>query len=86
MFAPATTPALPIIFKNFPVFKRFISTGMIYALSRASIYIVSSFGLIYLTEYFNYWGLLFIMIPVAIGYWIGLSYFYKLESMVGIDH
>ncbi|QQV74837.1 Proline/betaine transporter [Rickettsia tillamookensis] len=70
MFAPATTPALPIIFKNFPLFKRFISTGMIYALSRASIYIVSSFGLIYLTEYFKYWGLLFIMIPIAIGYWI----------------
>ncbi len=80
MFSPTTTPAIPILFKSLPIFKRFTCAGLIYGLSRASIYVTCSFGLIYLTTYFGHWGLLFITIPVSIGYIFGLLHFEKLSQ------
>jgi len=44
---------------------------------------VSSFGLIYLTKAFGYYGLLVILIPITIGFGFGLNYFYKLERETG---
>ncbi|BFD46687.1 MAG: hypothetical protein DMENIID0002_13330 [Rickettsia endosymbiont of Sergentomyia squamirostris] len=79
VFSPTTIPAVPIILKALPIFKRFTCSGLIYAFSRASVFIVCSFGLIYLTTYFGYPGLLFIMIPVSIGYIFGLLHFEKLS-------
>ncbi len=79
VFSPTTTPAVPIILKALPIFKRFTCSGLIYAFSRAGVFIVCSFGLIYLTTYFGYPGLLFIMIPVSIGYIFGLLHFEKLS-------
>ncbi|WP_342278222.1 MFS transporter [Candidatus Tisiphia endosymbiont of Myopa tessellatipennis] len=79
VFSPTTIPAVPIILKALPIFKRFTCSGLIYAFSRAGVFIVCSFGLIYLTTYFGYPGLLFIMIPVSIGYIFGLLHFEKLS-------
>ena len=38
------------------------------------MFAVSSFGTIYLIDYFNHWGLLFFIIP------IGVNHFIKLEE------
>lgn len=80
MFAPTATPAKAIFYKHFPVFKRFTHASVIYTMSRAIMLLITSFGLAYLTEYFDYWGILIIMIPVTIGYYFGLHHFEKLDK------
>ena len=52
-----SVPAVPIFFRHFPVFKRFTYTGVSYALSRAVIYVITSFGFVYTTKYFGHWGI-----------------------------
>ncbi|MGI4753354.1 MAG: MFS transporter [Janthinobacterium lividum] len=80
VFAPGYFPATAIFYKHFPIFKRFMHTSFIFAMSHALMYILTSFGLAYLTEYFGYWGILMIMIPVTIGYYLGLRHFENLEK------
>jgi MFS family permease len=82
IFAPTTFPAAAVLVKYFPIFKRFTSASLIYALSRAGMYIITSFGLNYLVEYFDYVGILIVVIPVLIGYYWGLHHFQKLEEGV----
>jgi len=83
MFAISSTPAIPIFFSHFTIFKRFTYASLIYALSRAFIYVFCSFGLVYLVEFLGYWGISVIMIPLSIGYIWGISHFYKLERESG---
>lgn len=73
-------PATPIFYKHFPVFQRFTTTCFSYAASRALMYIISSFGVIYLIKYFGNLGLLFLLFPTVIGYGLGLFYFVKIEG------
>ena len=73
-------PATPIFYKHFPVFQRFTTTCFSYAASRALMYIISSFGVIYLIKYFGNLGLLFLLFPIVIGYGLGLFYFVKIEG------
>lgn len=80
---PTPTPSAAIYFSHFPVFKRFTYVSFIYAVSRALIYTATSFGLVYLTNIFNHWGLLIVFIPVIIGFKIGVSHFEKLEKAAG---
>lgn len=72
-------PAAPIFYKNFPVFKRFTYSCMTYALGRGIVFAITSFGLVYLIEYFSNYGMLFVFVPVLIGYKLGLSHFENLE-------
>ena len=73
-------PAESILIKHFPIFKRVTYATFIYAISRALMYIVTSFGLIYLTEAFGPKGLFVIFIPTCIGYLYGILHFEKLEN------
>lgn len=79
-FALTNDPAVPIFLVYLPILKRFRCDSLIYASSRAIIYIITSFGLVYLTESFGHFGLWFIMIPVCIGYIWGVRYFDNLEK------
>lgn len=78
-FAADAAPATSIFYKYFPVFKRFTYISFTYALSRALTYVITSFGLVYLTEKFGNWGILLVMVPVCIGYMMGLRHFEKLD-------
>lgn len=80
-FAMTAAPAMPIFIKRFPVFKRFTYTSFIYALTRASMYVLTSFGLVYLTELFGHWGLWLILIPCALSFWWGVKHFETLENL-----
>ncbi|WP_341793085.1 MULTISPECIES: MFS transporter [unclassified Rickettsia] len=80
VFGLGDAPAAPIFFKHFPVFKRFTYSSFLYALSRALVYLITSFGLIYLVDYFGHWGILVIVIPVSIGYGFGILHFERLEK------
>ncbi len=73
-------PAMPIIIKRYPVLKRFTYTSFMYALTRASMYVLTSFGLLYLIEIFGNVGVLFILIPFTLSFLWGVNYFEKLEN------
>lgn len=75
------SPADAIFITHFPIFKRFTYLTFLYALSRAIVYIITSFGLIYLTKIFGHNGLLFIMIPTILGVIFGIKHFEKLEKI-----
>ena len=83
LFAVDSVPAVSIFFRHFPVFKRYTYSSVIYALSRALMYVITSFGIIYLTEYFGHYGLLIVMVPISIGCFCGLRHFEKLEKEEG---
>lgn len=79
-FAPESPPATAIFYTHFPILKRFTYTSFIFAFSHALMYIVTSFGIVYLTDFLNYWGLLVIMLPVTICFTWGVSHFEELEK------
>jgi hypothetical protein len=78
-FAFSSNPAYSVFYIHFPIFKRFTWVCSLYAISYAVMYIITSFGLVYLTESFGYYGLLVIMIPISMGFLWGLNHFEKLE-------
>jgi hypothetical protein len=79
-FAMTAAPAMPIFIKIFPVFRRFTYTSFIYALTRALMYVITSFGLVYLTEYFHHWGVALMMVPSGLAFLWGVFYFEKKEQ------
>jgi MHS family proline/betaine transporter-like MFS transporter len=79
-FACDASPANGVFFKYFPVFKRFTFASVIYAISRVLVYVVTSFSLVYLTDYFGHFGVYCITIPAIIGFAYGLNHFIKLEK------
>jgi MFS family permease len=83
VFELTSLPASAILFNYFPIFKRFKYVSFLYALARAIMYIIVSFGLVYLVEKFDNWGLLIVFIPIIIGFNFGISHFEKLEKAAG---
>ena len=80
VFMVVTMPATPIFFRHFPVFKRFTYSSLLCALSDALVYLLTTFGLVYLLWYFGNWGLLLLLVPVLAGYGWALLHFEKLEK------
>jgi len=72
-------PADAILFAHFPVFKRFTYVSFIYAISRSLMAVVTSFGLVLLTDFFGSWGLYFILIPFTISFLWGVYHYERLE-------
>jgi len=86
LFCVDSAPAAAIFYIHFPIFKRFTYASFLYALSRALVYIITSFGLVYLTHQFNNWGLLIIMVPMIFGFAFGIFHFQNLEREAGNYH
>ncbi len=82
-FAGAIPPAAPIFYKHLPIFKRFTYSCFLYALSRALIYVVTSFSIVFLTKYFDHYGFLIIALPVTVLCYFGVCHFEYLEKKVG---
>ncbi len=76
-------PALPICYKNFPVFKRFTYVSVIFAISRTSMYVITAFAFTYLYDHFGHWGLWIIMVPTIISFAYRLLHFEKLAKEYG---
>ena len=55
-------------------------------MARALMYVISSFGIVYLIKYFGNLGLLFLFVPVITGYGFGLFHFIKLERKNQVNH
>jgi MHS family proline/betaine transporter-like MFS transporter len=82
-FSLDTVPANSIFFRHFPVFNRFTYASFTYAFSRALMYIITSFGIIFLTRYFGNYGLLLVIMPINFLCVLGLDHFEKLEIASG---
>ena len=78
-FSLTSIPASAIFYKSFPVFQRFRCCSFSYALSRAVMHVITSFGMIYMNDYFGNMGILIILIPVIIAFTWALFYFGQLE-------
>jgi len=74
-------PAQYIFIKSLSIHRRFTASSLIYASSRASTYIFTSFGVVYLTECFGHWGLLVITIPLCVLFLMSIRHFEKLEGL-----
>lgn len=74
-------PAAGIMMNHFPVLKRITSTSLIYAFSRMLIYILTSFGVIQLSESFSNWGIWFMMMILCFGFAWSIHYFKQIEGM-----
>ncbi len=83
IFVLSCPSSWPIFIKNFPVFRRFTYASLAYAIPRSIIYIITSFGFIYLTRYFGNYGILVIIIPTILGFAFGINHFENLEKEAG---
>ncbi len=81
MFKAEGFPASPIFYKQFPVFKRFRCVSISFAVVKAIMYVVTSFGLVYLIESFGNWGIVILFIPFIVLYGFGLHHFDVLEKL-----
>ena len=86
LLGPTGYPAVAVFFMHFPIFKRFTYASFTYALSRALMYFISSFGIVVLVKYYSHNGLLVVMIPIIIGYIWGIKHFILLEKATGNYH
>jgi hypothetical protein len=78
-FGITDVPGSGIFINHFPILKRFTSTSLMYAFSRAIVYVITSFGLVYLADTFGHYGLWIIMIPLSIAFFFGIRHFEVLE-------
>lgn len=76
-------PAEAVFIYHFPIYRRFTYASFLYAIARALMYVIISFGLIYLGRYFGTFGIWFITLPVAVASLYGVLYFEKLERKLG---
>jgi hypothetical protein len=83
IFVPGTFPADSAMIPHFYVFKRFTYSCMSYSISRALVYIISSFGFVLLIKYCGNIGMLYIIIPIMISSIFGINYFISLEKKTG---
>jgi len=79
----STIPAKAILLKHFPIFKRSRYASFLTAISHIAIYVITSFGLVYLVQFFGNYGILILSIPITIAFLLGTLYFIKLEKEAG---
>lgn len=79
LFRIDSSPAAAIFYSHFPVLKRFTYAGVMYAVSRALLYIITSYGFVVLIKHLGYGGMLVIMLPTIIGFYFSVGYFQKLN-------
>lgn len=73
-------PATSLLYKHIPIFKRFMCGGLTYAISRTTMHLITSFGLVYLTKSLGHYGLLIIIIPIVLGFAFGVYHIDALEK------
>ncbi len=73
-------PADSVFLKGFSVLKRFTQSSWLYAWTRSIMYVITTFGLIYLYEWLGHYGIwvLFVFLLPAMIY--GINHFESLEN------
>ncbi|MBX9805462.1 MAG: MFS transporter [Alphaproteobacteria bacterium] len=78
-----SVPAEAVFIYHLPIYRRFTLASLLFAFSRAGVYLLTSFGLVYLGSYFGAYGLWIITLPMTIAYLYGIRHFEGLESKAG---
>lgn len=78
------TPAEAVFIYHLPLYRRFTYATFLNTLARALMYIIISFGLIYLGDYFGTFGIWFITLPLTVAFLYGVLHFEGLERKLGI--
>ena len=76
-------PASPVLYKHFPIFKRFTYSSFLHAISKILVYVTTSLGMVYVTKSFEYYGILIIVFPLGVLFYYSIRYFEKLEKEAG---
>jgi MFS family permease len=76
-------PGQAVFIYHFPIYRRFTFASFLYALSRVLMYVITSFGLVYLGSYFGPFGIWFISLPIILAYLYGILHFQVLERKLG---
>jgi len=79
LFPLHSSPANAVFMSHFPLYRRFTYASLLYSISQALIAAITSYGLIYLGNYFGHCGLWVISLPVAVAYLYGIFHFAALE-------
>lgn len=79
-------PATPIFYKYFPIIKRFTYTSLLSSLAKFMTYAITSFGLVYATEYLGYYGIFVILVPVGVIFFLAVKHFEILEKATQTHH
>jgi MFS transporter, MHS family, proline/betaine transporter len=82
-FGHSTIPAKAIFLMHFPIFKRFRYASMITAMAHITLYIITSFGLVYATRFLGAYGIFLVSMPITLCFLLGLLHFEKLEKQSG---
>lgn len=72
-------PGSAIFYRHFPVLKRMTLISMGFATAKAFMFVVISFGLIYLNLWMGHWGLWVLMIPSLVSFAWALKHFEKID-------
>lgn len=84
LFPLVGMPAEAVLMYHLPISRRFTFASFLYALTRALMYIITAFGLVYLGDYFGSFGLWFITLPAAFAFLYGVRHFEDLERKMGM--
>jgi MHS family proline/betaine transporter-like MFS transporter len=80
VFNLSCLPAVPLFFKYLPVLTRFRYASIIKSLSTVCTYILTSFGLVLITEICGHKGIFIIFAPIGLFFGLSLIYFERRES------
>ena len=83
VFAFDTVPASVILIYHLPIYSRFRCASVLWATTRAIVYIITSFGLVYLTQLLGPYGLWVVTIPLSFAFIYGVRDFVELERKLG---
>ena len=74
-------PISPVVYKHFPVLKRFTYSGIIKACSKLSINFIIAFGTPILIRHFGYYGMQILLTPIGLCFLWAVLEFQKLEKL-----
>lgn len=72
-------PSIPVFLSHFPAYCRFTCATLLFAVSRALMYVITSFGVIYLVNYWGSFGIWVVALPIVVAYLCSISHFKGLE-------
>ena len=82
-FAPDAHNGVSSLYNHLPTLKRFTYASFLYALSRAIVYVSTSFGFIVVYQYFGHAGVSLFVFIALVFYLMGRSHFVYLEKKIG---
>jgi len=85
-FAPDAHNGVSSLYTHFHTLKRFTYASFLYALSRAIVYIMTSFGFIYLQLYWGNMGVSMFVLTMVGFYLCGREHFVSLEKTLGNNY